>query len=111
MRRSNSVCYPEVGKTDVEGGCFGKLSDYPLYVENQDKGNFDILLTTDWLDHPLIFFFNNAPAAGAGADGGAQLRRQRPGGTITAMVLSLPTVGQLLFALCAIRACSWRAPS
>ena len=41
---------------DVEGGCFGKLSDYPLYVENQDKGNFDILLTTDWLDHPLIFF-------------------------------------------------------
>ena len=37
---------------DVEGGYFGKLSDYPLYVENQD--NFDILLTADWLDHPLI---------------------------------------------------------
>lgn len=50
------------GDTDVEGGYFVKLSDYPLYVENQDQGNFDILLTKDWLDHPLIFFFNNAPA-------------------------------------------------
>ena len=30
--RSNSVFYPEVGKTEVEGSCFGKLSDYPLYV-------------------------------------------------------------------------------
>ena len=50
------------GELDVEGGNFAKLSDYPLYVENQDKGNFDILLTKDWLDHPLIFFFNNALA-------------------------------------------------
>ena len=50
------------GELDVEGGYFVKLSDYPLYIENQDKGNFDILLTKDWLDHPLIFFFNNAPA-------------------------------------------------
>ena len=51
-----------IGELDVEGGYFVKLSDYPLYVENQDQGNFDILLTKDWLDHPLIFFFNNAPA-------------------------------------------------
>jgi len=49
------------GEVHIEGGYSARLSDYPLFMENREKGSYEVMLLRDWLDQPLIYFLNLCP--------------------------------------------------
>lgn len=49
------------GETDLQ--CqFTRLSDYPLFAQNKEKGGYELLALPAWQDQLLIFPFNLNPA-------------------------------------------------
>lgn len=49
------------GETDIQ--CqFLRLSDYPLFVQNKEKGGYEVMALPAWQDQLLIFPFNLDPA-------------------------------------------------
>lgn len=49
------------GKVDVQGQ-FLRIDDYPLFVENQDKGNYVVIPVNAYQHHMLIVWLNPAVA-------------------------------------------------
>jgi peptide/nickel transport system substrate-binding protein len=49
------------GETDIQGQ-FIRLSDYPMFSQNQEAGNYHLLALPAWQDQLLIFPFNFDPA-------------------------------------------------
>ncbi len=49
------------GETDIQGQ-FIRLSDYPMFSQNQDAGNYHLMALPAWQDQLLIFPFNFDPA-------------------------------------------------
>ena len=49
------------GETDLQGQ-FTRLSDYPMFAQNKDKGGYELLALPAWQDQLLIFPFNMDPA-------------------------------------------------
>ena len=47
------------GNTDIQGQVLS-IDDYPLYVEHEEEGNYNILLLPAWQDQLQIFLFNLA---------------------------------------------------
>lgn len=52
------------GETDIQGQ-FIRLSDYPMFSQNQDAGNYHLMALPAWQDQLLIFPFNFDPADAA----------------------------------------------
>jgi peptide/nickel transport system substrate-binding protein len=49
------------GETDIQ--CqFTRLSDYPLFAQNKEKGGYELMALPAWQDQLLIFPFNHDPA-------------------------------------------------
>jgi peptide/nickel transport system substrate-binding protein len=49
------------GETDIQ--CqFTRLSDYPLFSQNKEKGGYELMALPAWQDQLLIFPFNHDPA-------------------------------------------------
>ena len=49
------------GETDMQGQ-FIRLSDYPMFSQNQEAGNYHLMALPAWQDQLLIFPFNFDPA-------------------------------------------------
>ncbi len=49
------------GETDLQGQ-FIRLSDYPMFAQNQEAGNYNLMALPAWQDQLLIFPFNFDPA-------------------------------------------------
>jgi len=49
------------GEVDIEGGYYARLSDYPLFMENREKGSYEVMLLRDTWDYSLIYFLNLCP--------------------------------------------------
>lgn len=49
------------GETDIQGQ-FIRLSDYPMFSQNQEAGNYHLMALPAWQDQLLIFPFNFDPA-------------------------------------------------
>ena len=49
------------GETDIQGQ-FIRLSDYPMFAQNQEAGNYHLMALPAWQDQLLIFPFNFDPA-------------------------------------------------